>query len=215
MICEGNGMDATYHITGSPKPTLKRFADLDGPDYFPTPQWATHALIDNETFEGDIWECACGDGAMSQVLETTGRSVFSSDLYSRPYGESGIDFLTADRRASNIVTNPPYNSAEGFVHAGLQKADKKLALLLRLAFLEGSNRNRTIFREVPPSRVWVFSERITFYPAGAAVAGSGTTAYAWFVWDKASQSSGTELRWFDPGYKAKHTKARRASDLRP
>lgn len=195
-------MDATYNLNGGLKPTLKRSADLDGPDYFPTPRWATHALIDNEKFEGDIWECACGDGAMSKVLELTGSEVYSSDLYARPYGEAGKDFLTTERRAANIVTNPPYNSAEGFVKTGLEKTDRKLALLLRLAFLEGGNRNRTIFNVTPPSRVWVFSERITFYPAGATVAGSGTTAYAWFVWDKEA-GPGTELRWFDPGYKAK------------
>jgi hypothetical protein len=197
-------MDPTYQLNGSFKPTLKRFADLDGPDYFPTPAWATHALIDRESFSGDIWECACGDGAMSRVLETTGSNVYSSDLYARPYGEPGKDFLTAKRRSANIVTNPPYNSAEGFVKAGLEKADKKFALLLRLAFLEGANRNRTIFTSAPPSRVWVFSERITFYPAGATVAGSGTTAYAWFVWDKNAES-GTELKWFDPGYKARYS----------
>lgn len=195
-------MDATYNLNGGLKPTLKRFADLDGPDYFPTPRWATHALIDNEKFDGDIWECACGDGAMSQVLELTGNAVYSSDLYSRPYGDAGKDFLTTNQRATNIVTNPPYNSAEGFVKAGLEKSTRKLALLLRLAFLEGGNRNRTIFTVTPPSRVWVFSERITFYPAGAKMAGSGTTAYAWFVWDKQSHGK-TELRWFDPGYKAK------------
>jgi len=47
---------------------------------------------------------------------------------------------------------------------------------LRLAFLEGANRANTIFHKAPPSRVWVFSERITFYMKGAQVAGSGTTA---------------------------------------
>ena len=61
-------IDATYNLSGGFKPTIKRFADLDGPDFFPTPAWATHALIDNETFVGDIWECACGNGAMSAVL---------------------------------------------------------------------------------------------------------------------------------------------------
>lgn len=197
-------MDATYHLNGGLKPTLKRFADLDGPDYFPTPKWATYALIDNEKFENDIWECACGDGAMAKVLQETGAEVYSSDLYARPYGDAGHDFLTTNRRATNIVTNPPYNSAEGFVKAGLEKADKKLALLLRLAFLEGSNRNRTIFTVHPPSRVWVFSERITFYPAGMKAAGSGTTAYAWFVWDKDAPKN-TELKWLKPGYKAKYT----------
>jgi hypothetical protein len=196
-------MDATYNLSGGFKPTQKRFADLDGPDFFPTPPWATHALIDNEKFRGDIWESACGDGSMSRVLEQTGSRIISSDLYQRGFGEAGIDFLDNNRRADNIVTNPPYNSAEGFVTAGVAKANHKFALLLRLAFLEGANRANTIFSRKPPSRVWVFSERITFYPAGAEVKGSGTTAYAWFVWDMGA-SGGTELKWFKPGYKARY-----------
>lgn len=195
-------MDATYNINGGFKPTTKRFADLEGPDFFPTPAWATHALIDNEKFVGDIWESACGNGAMSRVLEQTGETVISSDLFDRGYGVSGVDFLKPDRTADNIVTNPPYNAAEGFVLSGVTHARRKFALLLRLAFLEGANRARTIFAECPPSRVWVFSERITFYPAGAVQKGTGTTAYAWFVWDKDAVGS-TELKWFKPGYRAR------------
>jgi hypothetical protein len=66
--------DATYNLNGGFKPTLKRFADLNGPDFFRTPEWATHALIDNETFVGEIWEPACGDGAIARVLEQAGCS---------------------------------------------------------------------------------------------------------------------------------------------
>lgn len=195
-------MDATYNLNGGYKPTTKRFADLNGPDFFPTPPWATLALLDNEKFKGKIWECACGDGTMSRVLEEKRHSVFSSDLYDRGYGESGIDFLSADRPFDNIITNPPYNCAEGFVATGVRLAKKKFALLLRLAFLEGANRANTIFAKSPPSRVWVFSERITFYPAGVDPTGSGTTAYAWFVWDKDAPGR-TELKWFKPGYKTR------------
>jgi hypothetical protein len=197
-------MDITYNLNGSFKPTMKRFADLDGPDFFPTPAWATHALIENEVFDGDIWECACGNGAMSQVLSNTGQRVMSSDLFNRGFGDAGIDFLESSNRISNIITNPPYNSAEGFVRKGVELAQKKFALLLRLAFLEGGNRARTIFKDTPPSRVWVFSERITFYPAETEQKGSGTTAYAWFVWDKDAGQQ-TELRWFQPGYKRKYS----------
>ncbi len=193
-------MDATYNVNGSYKPALKRFADLNGPDFYPTPEWATYALLDNEPFHGDIWECACGDGAMSEVLELGGNDVRSSDLYDRGYGEIGVDFLYSNNKCTNIITNPPYNSAESFVRKGVELADSKFALLLRLAFLEGANRARTIFSESPPARVWVFSERITFYPRDAVKKGSGTTAYAWFVWDKASHS-GTELKWLPPIYK--------------
>jgi len=197
-------MDTTYNLNGSFKPTTKRFADLNGPDFFPTPAWATYALIESEKLTGDIWECACGDGAMSRVLAQTGQPVFSTDLYERGYGEAGHDFLKAKRPIDNIITNPPYNSAEGFVATGAKLATRKFALLLRLAFLEGSNRARTTFANTPPSRVWVFSERITFYPVGVEVKGTGTTAYAWFVWDKDAPSH-TELKWLKPGYRARYS----------
>ena len=65
-----------------------------------------------------------------------------------------------------------------------------------------SSRQKTIFSICPPSRVWVFSERITFYPRGAVKKGSGTTAYAWFVWDH-DHAGPTELNWLPIGYKAK------------
>lgn len=136
------------------------------------------------------------------AFKETGCTVLSSDLYQLGYGEAGHDFLKSTRYADNIVTNPAYNCAEGFVASGVKLARRKFALLLRLAFLEDANRANTIFAHTPPSRVWVFSERITFYPAGAEVKGSGTTAYAWFVWDKGALGS-TELRWFKPGYRAR------------
>ena len=195
--------DPTYNLNGAFKPTTKRRADLDGPDFFPTPAWATHALVENERFDGAIWECACGDGAMARVLEEAGYKVRATDLYARGHGETGVDFLKATRKVDNIVTNPPYNVAEAFVAQGLKLARHKFALLLRLAFLEGANRANTIFLKHPPSRVWIFSERITFYMKGATQTGSGTTAYAWFVWDKHA-NPGTELRWFKPGHKARH-----------
>jgi hypothetical protein len=92
-----------------------------------------------------------------------GNPVVGTDLYDRGFGEPGIDFLKSNRTADNIVTNPPYNAAEGFIRVGVRSARRKFALLLRLAFLEGANRARTIFGKCPPTRIWVFSERITFY----------------------------------------------------
>jgi hypothetical protein len=46
----------------------------------------------------------------------------------------GHDFLKPTRYADNIVTDPPYNCAEGFVASGVKHARSKFALLLRLAF---------------------------------------------------------------------------------
>lgn len=196
---------ATKSLAPSNQPTMKRVADLDGPDFFPTPRFAVHALIESEPFEGLIWEPACGDGAMAEVLKLTGNHVIASDLYDRGYGQGGVDFTQEDRRVPNIITNPPFHSAEAFVRAAHRQAEKKFALLLRLAFLEGAHRAEHLFAPIPPARVWVFSERITFYPKGAEVKGSGTMSYMWALWDKA-HTSPTELKWLKPGFKAKYSK---------
>lgn len=44
-------MDSTYtFLNGGFKPTLKRFTDLDGPDFNPTPAWATYATAQSPFF---------------------------------------------------------------------------------------------------------------------------------------------------------------------
>lgn len=173
----------------------------EGPEFYPTPRWATHALCNVETFTGEVWEPACGNGRMADVLSKRGNQVYASELYDRKYGEIGVDFLETTRQTQNIVMNPPYNLAEEFIWHGLKQIGEegKLALLLRIAFLEGAARQKKLFREAPPARVWVFSERITFYPAGQHTGGSGTTAYAWFVWDKAVPPGKPEIGWIEAG----------------
>ena len=62
--------DATCNLNGGFKRTTKRSADLTGPDFFPTPKWATFALIENETFNGDIWEICgvCRDDGVGAIV---------------------------------------------------------------------------------------------------------------------------------------------------
>lgn len=63
-------------------------------DYYATDPKAVELLLENETFNHSIWECACGEGHIAKVLESNGYSVISTDLIDRGYGEGGIDFLT-------------------------------------------------------------------------------------------------------------------------
>lgn len=188
--------------------TNRRKAPKVNGDFYVTPAWATEALIANEEFRGLIMEPACGNGAMSEVLKKTGCPVYSSDLYDRGYeGADVSDFLTQDKilGVDSVVTNPPYDIAEAFIHRALAIANDKVCMLLRLAFLEGVGRHNTLFTVNPPTRVWVFSERITMYPNGDVTAGSGTTAFAWFVWDKTGPyTDKTELKWIEPGFKKKN-----------
>src|SRR5438874_9423105 len=87
-------------------------ADREKDDFYPTPAPATVALLAKEQFGPSIWEPACGDGAISKVLEANGHNVVSTDLFNRGYGEARIDFLMEQQLlAPQIVTNPPFKMA--------------------------------------------------------------------------------------------------------
>ena len=154
-------------------------------DFYPTPPEGTEALLRVENFTGPIWEPACGDGAMSRVLEAAGYQVVSTDLVDRGYGEPRIDFLMEwQPRAPNIVTNPPFKMVAPFIRHALSLTDGKVAMLLRLACLEGNER-RSIFEQSPLARVWVFSRRLQFRRPGWEDTGAGgMLPFAWFIWDR-------------------------------
>jgi len=77
-------------------------------EFYPTPPEATLALLSAETFDGSVWEPACGQGHISKVLAGAGIEVVSTDLVQRDYGTGDVDFLRETvSRAKHIVTNPP------------------------------------------------------------------------------------------------------------
>lgn len=127
-------------------------ADRQREDYYATEPKATEWLCKLERFEGRILEPSCGEGHMSRVLEAAGYDVASRDLVDRGYGEVA-DFLAIDNLEwdGNIVTNPPYKYAQQFVEKALSiiPEGKKVAMFLKLTFLEGKAR-RALFRSTPP-----------------------------------------------------------------
>ncbi|KKN46265.1 hypothetical protein LCGC14_0674720 [marine sediment metagenome] len=127
-------------------------------DEYATPVYCTEALMRREKFDGEIWECACGSGIMLKVLEKYNPCV-SSDILSY------TDFLLEDYITDNIVTNPPYNLALQFAEQGLRASRKKVALFLRLNFLEGQKRY-SFFKGSPLKTVYVFSKRQTYISKG-------------------------------------------------
>jgi len=151
--------------------------DREKDDFYPTPPEATMALMDRETFDGNIWECACGNGAMSKVMIDKGYKVYSSDLIDRGYGEVGIDFLKADKKVDNIITNPPFNLSTEFTIKALKQANNQVAMLNKLSFLEGLKRRELVFSQKKLKKIWIFSRRVRF-------GGNGLMAFAWFIFDK-------------------------------
>ena len=167
-------------------------------DFYPTPAIATEALLKREMFAPLIWECACGDGSLSKVLEKNDYKTFNTDLYDYGYGESKRDFLSYNSLpfpVCDIVTNPPFKLANQFVLKALELKPRKFAFLLRLAFLEGIWRKENIFVRYPPSSIYVFSKRLTIWRGDQDMKGNGTTAYAWFVWNSYSVNRSSKVHW--------------------
>ncbi|MFN4087929.1 MAG: hypothetical protein ACK4QW_02645 [Alphaproteobacteria bacterium] len=163
-------------------------------DFYPTPRLATLALLSVEQFAGTVWEPACGDGAISRVLEEHGHSVLSTDLVDRGYGTGNVDFLLDYRtRAANVVTNPPYSLGQAFVEHALGRTDAKVAMFLKLVFLEGQRRRR-LFETSPLARVWVLSDRLALPREGTPYTQRGMIAFAWFVWEHGYEGPPT-LGW--------------------
>ena len=159
--------------------------DREKDDFYPTPPSATQSLLDNQKFEGNIWECACGNGAMSEVMIKNGYEVYSSDLINRDYGETGVDFLKSDRHVDNIITNPPFNLGTEFTIQALKLARKKVVMLSKLSYLEGIKRRELIFNQNKLERVLVFSRRVPFkkerYKTNKLA--GGLMAFGWFIYD--------------------------------
>lgn len=157
-------------------------------DFYATEPKAIELLLEKETFNNTVWECACGEGHLSKVLESKGHKVISSDLIDRGYGKGGIDFLKHDFKTFNgdIITNPPYKFATEFVYKAMDilQENRKLAMFLKIQFLESKER-RKLFEKHPPKKIYVASSRLKCAIKGDfANVKSSAVCYAWFIWEK-------------------------------
>lgn len=170
-------------------------------DFYATSDIAVRLLLDSESFNPFVWECACGTGHISKVLEDYMYTVKSTDIIDRGYGEGCVDFLSCDIKYwhGDIITNPPYSLAHEFVEKALSIVNQgsKVAMFLRLLFLEGQKR-RKLFHANPPKRVYVFSKRAYCAKNGdfSIQNEGGAVAYAWFVWEKGYKNDSI-IKWIN------------------
>jgi hypothetical protein len=180
----------------------QRHEPSDSLDMFPTQPWATRALCEylrNEFGPLDglsCWEPACGMGDMARPLAEYFGSVRASDVHNWGFGERQ-DFLFPDETPCDwIITNPPFRLAEQFIHASLPRARVGVAMLVRLAFLEGVGRYQGLFRSRRPCRILQFTERVPMVKGRLTATGSTATAYCWVVWQ--GGASRTIFDWIPP-----------------
>ena len=189
----------------------QRVEPSDSPDDFPTPPWATRALIEHVIGPQGLstqscLEPACGRGHMSRPLAEYFATVESSDAFD--YGFGAVrDFLDRKSFHSNmldpraydwVITNPPFRLAEEFALRGLEIAKRGVALLTRTVFLESCGRYLRLFREIPPSKVAQFVERVPMVKGRLDQKASTATGYAWLVWEKDYAGTTPQLLWVPP-----------------
>lgn len=186
--------------------TASATAEERGNNLYETPAEATRTLLALESFRLEVWEPACGRGAISRLLEDADYEVFLSDL---------VDYGTADRHGevqrvasfldigpdywlpdgprpggADIVTNPPYGAAlNAFVARALRvHRPRKMALLLNLNFVCGFDDPDRCFAmdECPPARILVFTRRLPMMhrDGWSGNEASSRMNTAWFVWEQ-------------------------------
>jgi len=195
---------STYKQLGARNNAL---TDRETNDFYATDPKALELFLeqienDNLKLHKTIWECACGAGHLSKLLESKGYNVISTDLINRGYGEYGIDFLKSeyseDYQNADILTNPPYKFAQEFVNKAMEilSPDHYCIMILKIQFLEGQTRKK-LFEKYPPQYVYVHSTRQLCVINGEFDKYRGKSpalCYAWFVWKK-GYSGETIVRW--------------------
>lgn len=191
----------------------------DSLDYFPTPPWATRALIEKVLPRSGMqaslhahraWEPACGEGHIAGVLQEYFGDVVASDIHD--YSADGVsppgwhgtqDFLAADVTSEGvdwIVTNPPFgDKAEAFILRALERADVGVAMFLRLQWLETVGRYERVFSKHPPYMIAQFAERVPLHKGRWEPDGDTATAYLWIIWLKRRTDTSTGFMWIPPG----------------
>lgn len=183
----------------------QRHEPKDSPDDFPTPPWATRALLKHviPSFDLGAMTClepACGRGYMSRPLGECFARVDSADVVD--YGFAPVrDFLTYPYLAGShdwVITNPPFKLAHQFIDRALTVATQGVAILARTVFLESVGRYETLFKNNPPTYFAQFTERVPMIKGRVDPKASTATGYAWFVWIKDVSQVGTQLVWIPP-----------------
>jgi len=201
--------------TGGASVMQQRREPRDSLDFFPTPPWATRALCEIvlprlacDLAGAYVWEPACGEGHMAQVLRDYCAWLHASDVHD--YGKvgfaavgsfigEGLDVIPAPPNGADwIITNPPFNLAVEFAERALTEAREGVALLVRTSWLEGAERYERLFRKHRPLAVAQFCERVPMVKGRWDPQASTATSYAWVVWLRGS-SVETRFMWIPPG----------------
>ena len=157
-------------------------------DFYETPAWQVRALTKRLAVRsGTVFECCSGDKSLCNALNLSsvrymGTQLFTNDIDPRRIADTRLDATLADSWAKFpacdwVVTNPQYNQAFEILVNARQHAKDGVALLLRLSFLEPTEKRGGWLAENPPRRLLVLP-RYSYTANGR----SDSVTTAWMIW---------------------------------
>ncbi len=191
----------------------------DSFDYFPTPLWATRALLMmlNKHKLVDSYSTAldpcCGEGHMVRALRERFDHVGAYDIQDMGFGGQGDYLFPNDYENTDwTIANPPFKIALEFILKALECSTQGVAMFVRSAFDESQSRYHELFSKRAPTFTFIFSERVILskglvrdpdvkywnekkqkwqFPSTA-------TAYCWMVWDNRRTNQPARKDWIPP-----------------
>lgn len=213
-----------YDKRGSYAGYDKNNKEREALDYYATPPQEVTNILRTMNFKKgktNILEPSCGGGHMVEGIYKYNpqATIYATDIKQRPnpfltrdavgenifyhYGEQ-YDYLSEDYKVYDcdmtnidyVIMNPPFSVIVPFVQHSLQIANKGVLMFGRLQFLESLSRYEKIFKDNPPTNIWVYVDRVACYKNGNfSVKPASIQAYAWFYWDKEKIGQGTDLKF--------------------
>ena len=138
-IASGTGVVPEY----PPTPYAQRPKLKTSLDDFPTPPWATRALVEHiivskaSLKDMTCLEPACGRGHMAVALADYFKEVAASDVFDYGFGRVA-DFFKAkhpDQSFDWVITNPPFRLGEEFINHSMKIARRGVAIRWTTVFI--------------------------------------------------------------------------------
>lgn len=199
-------LGATNHSTG----------ERQKEDYYATdPKFINH-LLEKEPWlknpDLKILEPSAGEGVLvNRFFELTGNKMDAYDLIARRDDIIEQDYFTADfsNKYDVILTNPPYLKDTAKTTTGLAdyilkalkevKVSGTVIMFLKTLHLESKVRYEKIYKNNPPSKLYVYASRISCYKNGDFSKSQGAISYSIFMWtnkkEDGSFDKDTKLDW--------------------
>lgn len=199
-------LGATNHSTG----------ERQKEDYYATdPRFINHLLEKEPWLKNPglkILEPSAGEGVLvDRFYELTGNKMDAYDLIARRDDVIEQDYFTADfsNKYDVILTNPPYLKDTAKTTTGLAdyilkalkevKVGGTVIMFLKTLHLESKVRYEKIFKNNPPSKLYVYADRISCYKNNDTTLPQGAISYTIFMWtnkkEDGSFDKDTKIDW--------------------